>query len=142
MKYLRQSHAIYYTKYHIVLCARYRRKIFKGAMGEYAMRCVKGVQRKKPEIRIEEINVDKDHMHMLVTIPPKYSVSSVVNLIKSNVARLMRKKYGFLAKMYVNKAGVWSVGYFVSTIGHDEVAIKKYIEYQGKEDRGQAQLEF
>jgi len=101
-----------------------------------------GVQRRNPEIKIEEVNVDKDHMHMLVTIPPKYSVSSVVSLIKSNVARLMRKKYKFLEKMYVNKAGVWSVGYFVSTVGLNEQAIRRYIEYQGREDRGQAQLEF
>ena len=111
-------------------------------MGEYAMKCVNGVHRRKPEIRIEEINVDKDHMHMLVTVPPKYSVSSVVCLIKSNVARLMRKRYSFLRKMYVNKAGMWSVGYFVSTVGLNEESIRKYIEYQGREDRGQEQLDF
>ena len=142
MKYAKLGHTIYYARYHIVICARYRRKIFKGAMGEYAKRCVMGVQRKNPEIKIEEVNTDKDHMHMLVTIPPKYSVSSVVCLIKSNVARLMRKKYKFLSKMYVNKAGVWSVGYFVSTVGLNEQVIRRYIEYQGTEDRGQAQLEF
>ena len=142
MKYFKQSHVIYYARYHIVICARYRRKIFKGWMGEYAKRCAMGVQRRNPEIKIEEVNVDKDHMHMLVTIPPKYSVSSVVSLIKSNVARLMRKKYKFLEKMYVNKAGVWSVGYFVSTVGLNEQVIRRYIEYQGREDRGQAQLEF
>ena len=142
MKYSRQSHVIYYARYHLVICARYRRKIFKDAMGDYAMKCVKGVQRRKPEIKIEEINVDKDHMHMLVTIPPKYSVSSVVCLIKSNVARVMRKRYDFLRKMYVNKAGMWSVGYFVSTVGLNEESIRKYIEYQGREDRGQEQLDF
>ena len=111
-------------------------------MGEYAKRCAMGVQRKYPEIKIEEVNVDKDHMHMLVTIPPKDSVSSVVNMIKSNVARLMRKKYKFLDKMYVKKSGIWSVGYFVSTVGLNEQSIRRYIEYQGREDRGQEQLEF
>jgi len=111
-------------------------------MGEYAIRSVGGVTRKYPEIVIEEVNTDEDHMHMLVTIPPKYSVSRAVNLIKSNVSRLMRKKYKFLEKMYVKKDGMWLVGYFVSTVGLNEAAIRKYIEYQGLEDRGQAELVF
>ena len=95
-----------------------------------------------PEIIIEKVNTDLDHMHLLASIPPKMAVSYAVNLIKSNSARLMRKRYKFLDKMYVKKAGIWSEGYFVSTVGADEEAVKRYIEYQGREDRGQAQLEF
>jgi len=101
-----------------------------------------GVTRKYPEIRVEEINTDEDHMHMLISIPPKYSMSKVVNLVKSNISRLMRKKYPFLSKMYVKKAGIWSTGYFVSTVGLEEQAIRRYIEHQGREDRGQAQFDF
>ena len=109
---------------------------------EYAKRCALGVMRRYPEIIIEKVNTDLDHIHLLVSIPPKVAVSRIVNLIKSNTARLMRKKYKFLDKMYVKKAGIWSVGYFVSTVGADEEVIKRYIEYQGREDRGQAELAF
>ena len=142
MKYLKQGHAVYYARYHLVICTRYRRKILGGGMGGYVMRCAMGVMRVHPEIMIEKINTDEDHMHILVSIPPKWSVSEVVNMIKSNTGRLMRAKYKFLDKLYVKKAGIWSAGYFVSTVGADEEAIKRYIEYQGREDRGQAQLEF
>ena len=98
--------------------------------------------RRYPEIIIEKVNTDLDHMHLLASIPPKIPVSFAVNLIKSNTARLMRKRYKFLDKMYVLKAGIWSAGYFVSTVGADEEAVKRYIEYQGREDRGQAELVF
>jgi len=98
--------------------------------------------KKYPEIIIEKVNTDLDHMHLLASIPPKMAVSWVVNLIKSNTARLMRKRYKFLDKLYVLKAGIWSTGYFVSTVGADEETVKRYIEHQGREDRGQAELAF
>ena len=95
-----------------------------------------------PDIVIKEANCDEDHIHLLMSIPPKMGVSWVVNVLKSNTARLFRKKYPFLKKMYVNKVGIWSVGYFVSTVGVNEQVIAAYIRHQGKEDEGQAKLEF
>lgn len=111
-------------------------------MGAYLKKCILGIQRKYPEIEIIEANTDEDHMHVLVSIPPKMAVSQVVNLIKSNTGRLMRKKFTFLDKVYRKRPGIWSVGYFVSTVGVDEKTIQQYIEYQGKEDSGQVELEF
>ena len=109
---------------------------------EYAKRCVLGVMRQYSEIIIEKVNTDMDHMHLLASIPPKIAVSRAVNIIKSNTARLMRRRYKFLDKMYVRKSGIWLAGYFVSTVGADEEAVKRYIEYQGREDRGQVELAF
>ena len=142
MKYRKQGHAVYCTQYHIVLCSRYRRKIFRAHLGEYLKQCVKGISRVYPDIVIKEANCDEDHIHLLMVIPPKRAVSWVVNVLKANTARLMRKKYEFLKYQYGKKAGIWSAGYFVSTVGVDEDVIANYIKYQGKEDQGQAKLKF
>ena len=141
MEYRRQGHSVYYAKYHIVISTKYRRKIFKGGMGEYLKEVILDIQKYKPEITIEEVNTDEDHMHVLVSIPPKYPVSQVVNLLKSNTGRKMREKFEFLDKVYWGNEGIWSIGYFVSTVGINEETIRKYIEYQGAEDSGQAKLE-
>ena len=111
-------------------------------MGDYLKRIIRKVTRYYPEVRIIEINTDVDHMHLLMSIPPKMAVSEVVNLIKSNTGKAMRDKYEFLKYVYYGRGGIWSNGYFVSTVGVDERIIKKYIEHQGREDCGQAQLEF
>lgn len=93
-----------------------------------------------PEIEILEINHDIDHIHILVVVPPKMSVSQVVRILKSNTSRDLKKKFPFLKKVYWGTDGIWSDGYFVSTVGINEEIIKKYIERQGKEDSGQAKL--
>ncbi|PIS29082.1 IS200/IS605 family transposase [Candidatus Saganbacteria bacterium CG08_land_8_20_14_0_20_45_16] len=142
MEFKRQGHCVYYAKYHIVISTKYRRKIFRGGMGEYLKEVVLDIQKHKPEIVIEEVNTDEDHIHVLVSIPPKYPVSHVVNLLKSNTGRKMREKFKFLDKVYWGSEGIWSIGYFVSTVGINEETIRKYIEYQGREDSGQAKLEF
>ena len=141
MKYKKQAHTVYYTLYHIVISTKYRRKVLKKGMGNYLNRKILQVGKFHPEIEIKEVNTDVDHIHILVSIPPKMSVSNVVRLIKSNTGRAMRMKFPFLDKVYWGVEGIWSIGYFVSTVGINESVIRKYIEMQGKEDRGQAQLE-
>jgi len=74
-------------------------------------------------------------------IPPKYTVSKAVETIKKNTSRSLREKFRFLDKVYWNDKGIWGKGYFVSTVGINEQVIRKYVELQGKEDAGQAQLE-
>ena len=142
MKYNKQGHCVYYATYHIVVTTRYRRRVVKGGMGAYLKKAILGVQRRYPEIQIVEVNTDEDHMHVLVSIPPKMSVSQVVNLIKSNTGRAMRYKFPFLDEIYRKTPGIWSTGYFVSTIGIDQKVVQRYIEYQGREDSGQVKLEF
>ncbi len=93
-----------------------------------------------PEIDIMEVNHDEDHVHMLVSIPPKFSVGKVVGIIKSNTSRRLKGKFPFLKKVYWGTDGIWSDGYFVSTVGIDEKIIQRYIQHQGQEDSGQAQL--
>jgi len=142
MEFKKQAHAIYHTRYHIVMSTKYRRKVLKAGTGEYLERKVRQIQRFHPEIEIMEVTTDLDHMHLLVSIPPKIAVSQVVNMIKVNTAKSMRMKFPFLDKVYWGIEGIWSTGYCVSTAGLNEEAIKKYIKMQGKEDSGQAKLEW
>ena len=125
-----------------MVSTKYRRKVLKAGIGKYLQRKIKQISSFHPEIEILEVNTDLDHIHILVSIPPKFSVSKIVNMIKANTDSAMRKKFPFLDKVYWGVSGIWSAGYFVSTVGINESTIRKYVQLQGKEDGGQAKLEF
>ena len=91
-----------------------------------------------PEVEMLEVNHDEDHIHLLLSIPPKMSVSDVVRRIKSTTGRLLKRKFEYMRKAYWGVDGIGSDGYFVSTVCLNEEMIRKYIEKQGHEDRGQA----
>jgi len=142
MEYKKQAHAVYYAQYHIVISTKYRRKVLKAGMGDYLKRKVLQVSKFQPEIEIIAVNTDIDHIHLLVSIPPKFSVSEVVKMIKAHTGTAMRRKFPFLDKVYWGVNGIWSIGYFVSTVGINEETIRRYVQKQGEEDSGQAKLEF
>ena len=142
MDFKKQGHCVYYSRYHLVFVTKYRRKVLKRGMGIFLKIKIKEVEKLYPDLAILESNTDDDHVHILMSIPPKISVSKVVNIIKSNTGKSMRKKFPFLDKVYWEEDGIWSGGYFMSTVGVNESIIRKYIEHQGREDSGQAELEF
>ena len=111
-------------------------------MGDYLKKLLVGISKQNPEIEIIEINTDVDHVHILLSIPPKFSVSEVVKRLKAKTGLGMRRKFPFLDKVYWGVGGIWSMGYFVSTVGIAEETIRKYVRMQGEEDSGQAKLEF
>ncbi len=78
----------------------------------------------------------------MMSVPPKMSVGSVVRIIKANTSRGMKKKFPFLKDVYWGTDGIWSDGYFVSTVGITQSALRKYIQHQGEEGTGQAELHF
>ena len=133
---------VYHTRYHVVFVTKYRRKVLKGGVGEYLKVKLQEVKEYYPDLEILEAKTDEDHVHLLVSIPPKMAVSQAVRIIKANTGRALRRKFPFLQKLYWGVPGVWSVGHFVSTVGINESVIRKYIEQQGQEDSGQAKLEF
>ncbi len=94
-----------------------------------------------PGVEIEMIGCDGDHLHMVMTIPPRYSISDVMGNLKSRSSSVMRKKFTWLSKVYWKENIMWSPGYFVSSVGIDEETIKKYVEYQGRKDSGQLRQE-
>jgi putative transposase len=98
------------------------------------------VRKHHPEIEYVERNVQPDHIYIVVSFPPKYSISKVVQIMKTNTGRELREKFEFIRKRYYGRGGMWSVGYFASTVGLDEEMIKRYVRYQEKEDLGQAEL--
>jgi len=94
-----------------------------------------------PGCELVEQNIQADHIHILMIIPPKYAVSDVVGEIKQYTASRMRKKFTWIEKVYWKEQVVWSPGYFVSTVGLNEKEITEYIRWQGGQDSGQAKLD-
>ena len=141
MQYYRQAHAVYHNQYHLVWIPRFRRKILIPPVAKYVETKLKEIQKYYPDIIYLEQSVQVDHVHLLIVIPPRMSVSRVVNIIKSNTSSGLKKKFPFLKKVYADEKGVWSIGYFVSTMGINEKIIRRYIRNQEKEDNGQAKLE-
>ena len=93
-----------------------------------------------PGVKIETIGFDQDHLHMVMVIPPKYSISSVIGKLKGQSSSELRKAFKWLEKVYWKENIVWSPGYFVSSIGVDEKVIKNYVEHQGVQDSGQLRM--
>ena len=120
---------------------KYRHKIFNSGVFAYFEAKLAEVRKYYPELEILEVNHDVDHVHLLLSIPPKMRVSDVVRTIKANTARGMKGKFPFLKDLYWGTNSIWSGGYFVSTVGVDEATIRKYIQHQGDEDTGQAKLD-
>ena len=94
-----------------------------------------------PGVELETIGFDEDHLHMVMIIPPKYSIAEVMGQLKSQSSSQLRKKYSWLSKVYWKENVVWSPGYFVSSVGIDEKIIKSYAEHQGQQDSGQLRME-
>ncbi len=132
-----QAHVAYQTQYHIVWIPKYRRKLLVKGVGRYLGKILyKVIEERYPDVKITEQNIRPDHVHLLIEIPPKYAVSTVVGKLKGGSSRLLRKKFEYIRRNPVT----WSVGYFVSSVGVNEAVIRKYIQYQEKQDLGQALL--
>ena len=126
------SHTIYECKYHLVFCPKYRYRIFEDKMGEYAKQQLYSFCRQKELIEIMELNVRGDHFHMILSVPPKYSISSVMGYLKGKLSTRLFQRYEKTGKRYWGRH-LWSRGYCVSTVGLNEEEIRKYVRWQ--EDR-------
>ena len=135
------GHAAYRTEYHIVWIPKYRHHILNTGVKGYLVKLFPKVMEQLPGCEIVKYNIQADHIHMVMVIPPKYSVSAVVGKIKGMTSSELRKKFEWLKNRYWKENIVWSPGYFVSTVGVEEEKILKYVEYQGRQDSGQAKLD-
>ena len=133
------SHTKWECLYHIVFIPKCRRRTLyvevRQHLGEVFRRLAE--QRR---CKIEEGHLMPDHVHMLVRVPPKYSVAQVVGFIKGKSAVNLARVYGETRRNFTGKS-FWARGYFVSTVGRDEASIRAYIRDQEKEDRRLDQLE-
>jgi putative transposase len=124
-----------------VIVTKYRKAVFNEGIFAYFREKLAEVGGHYPLIRIKEVNHDRDHLHLLVSIPPTMAVGKAIGMIKQNTARELKQKFPILKEVYWGTDAVWSEGYFVSTVGIDEETIQKYIEDQGKRDSGQTKFE-
>jgi putative transposase len=132
------SHTKWECKYHVVFIAKYRRKVLYGELRQHLGDVFRKLALQK-ESRIEEGHLMLDHVHMMISIPPKYAVSQVVGFIKGKSAIHLARTYGERKRNFVGQH-FWARGYFVSTVGRDEAAIREYIKNQEQEDKRLDQL--
>ena len=136
------GHGAYRTEYHIVWITKYRRRILNPGVRGYLAKLFPKVMSGMPGCEIVSYHVQEEHIHMVMIIPPKYAVSEVIGRVKGQTASRMRKKFGWLKKVYWKEDVVWSPGYFVSTVGIDEEKILKYVDWQSRQDSGQMKFEY
>lgn len=141
MKFTHLSRCLYHCEYHLVITTKFRKKIFNEGIFAFFDTKLAQISEHYPLIRFEKVNHDKDHLHLLISLPPTMSVGRAVGIIKQNTAKELKQKFPFLKQVYWGTESVWSEGYFVSTVGINESMIRQYIENQGKEETGQAKLE-
>lgn len=132
------SHTVWECKYHVVWIPKCRRKVLYGNLRSYLGDVFHELARQR-ESRIVEGHLCVDHVHMCIEIPPKYSVSEVVGFIKGKSAIAIARDVQGRARNFVGQS-FWARGYFVSTVGRDEAAIREYIRNQEAEDMRLEQL--
>jgi len=132
------SHSRWECKYHIVFIPKYRRKILFGEIRRELGETFRSLARRK-ESEVLEGHLMRDHVHMLISIPPKYAVAQVVGFIKGKSAIHIARTFAGKKRNYVGEH-FWARGYYVSTVGRDEEQIRKYIRHQEDEDKRIDQL--
>ena len=133
-RYRKLSHVIFKCDYHIVWVPKYRLRILKGDIKDLVIADINKLCEWKG-CEVIELNVQEDHIHLLVSVPPKVSISYLMGLLKGKIAIKLFKSYPRLKKKPYWGNHFWVRGYFVSTVGLDEEMIKKYVKYQEKEEK-------
>lgn len=111
-------------------------------MKKYAEEVLKHIDKLAGDIEVIEVSVQPDHIHMVIVIPPRIAVASVVQYIKTASGGLLKRKFPYMNRLVWGRSGIWSVGYFVSTVGINESVILNYVRTQDEDDRGQQQFDF
>ena len=134
----RLSHAVWQCKYHVVWCPKYRFRILQGSVGRSLRDIIRQLCKWKG-IEILEGNVQIDHIHLVLSVPPKFSVSEAVGFLKGKSAIKIFDMHLELKKRYWGRH-FWAKGYCVSTVGLDEEQIRQYVRMQMHKERNMAQL--
>ena len=133
-RFRRLSHTIYECKYHLIFCPKYRRRILKDEIRTYVKQEINNLLRQKEGIEIIEMNVQSDHVHLVLWIPPKYAVSAVMGYLKGKLAIRIFQRYEKLGRQFWGRH-LWGRGYCVSTVGLDETRIREYVQWQENKER-------
>lgn len=127
------AHSKWVCKYHIVFTPKYRRKMIYNELREDIKEIIKDLCKWKG-IKIIEGHMMSDHVHLLLSIPPKYSISSVMGYLKGKSAMMIFERHANLRYKY-GRRNFWSTGYYVSTVGINELTVVKYRREQEKQDQ-------
>jgi putative transposase len=133
------KHTTWECKYHVVFIPKYRRKTLFAQLRRELGTVFRSLAEQK-ECTVEEGHLMPDHVHMLLSVPPKYSVASVMGFIKGKSAIHIARVYAGRRRNFVGQH-FWARGYWVSTVGKNEAAVRRYIQEQEKEDQRLEQLE-
>jgi putative transposase len=133
------AHAKWECKYHVVWIPKYRRKALYGELRKHLGPVLRELARQR-ECVVEEGHLQLDHVHMLLSIPPKYAVAQVLGFIKGKSAIHIARTYLGRRQNFTGQH-FWARGYYVSTVGRDETTIRQYIQKQEAEDQRLDQLE-
>ena len=133
-KYRKLSHVVFKCDYHIVWVPKYRFRVLKGAIKELVEHDIRMLCEWKSCV-VEELNVQDDHIHLLVSVPPKVSISKLMGILKGEIAIKLFKSYPQLKVKPYWGNHFWARGYFVSTVGLDEDMIRPYVKHQEKEEK-------
>ncbi len=132
------KHTRWECKYDVVFIPKYRKKSIYGWVRKELGSIIRELARQR-EVFVEEGHLKSDHVHMLLSIPPKYSVSQVVGFIKGKSAIAIARKFMGRTRNFVGQS-FWARGYYVSTVGRDEDRVREYIKDQEREDQRLDQL--
>ena len=132
------SHTKWQCKYHVVFIPKCRRKTLYRQLRRYLGEVFRELAKQK-ERRIEEGHLLADHVHMMISILPKYAVSQVVGFIRGQSATHWARVYAERKRNFARQ-NFWARGYFVSTVGRDEAVIREYIRHQEREDERLEQM--
>ena len=133
-KFYKLSYAIWHCQYHIVWVPKYRYRILSGMVGQEVERCIRSFS-DRLGAEIVELNVQEDHVHLLVMVPPKTSISEFMGTIKGRTAIRVFNKFRHLKHRPYWGNHFWARGYCVDTVGLDESKIRAYVQYQEKRER-------
>ena len=125
----------------MVWIPKYRRRILNPGLAGYLSKLFPKLLRDLPGCEIIEQNIQVDHIHTVMVIPPRYAVGEVIGRLKAQTASKLREKFAWIGKVYWRENIVWSPGYFVSTVGIDEDKIIRYVRWQQSQDSGQTKFE-
>ncbi len=132
------NHTKWECKYHVVFIPKYRKKRIYGGIRRSLGRVFRRLAEQR-ESQVEEGHLMPDHVHMMLSIPPKYSVAQVIGYIKGKSAIHIAREFAGRKRNFVGQH-FWARGYFVSTVGRDETVIRDYIRRQEQDDQRQEQL--
>ncbi len=133
------THAIWHCKYHIVWTPKYRFRVLEGEIKQDLYSCIQKFSEEKG-CEVNELNIQIDHVHLIIMIPPKVSVSEMLGRLKGRSAIRVLKKHPELRKKRYWGNHFWAPGYCVDTIGLDEEMIRRYVRYQEKKEKDVEQL--